>query len=469
MEEPNAALNAGLPAVIYRNDAPTVLPYLSRDLMTPPKRRSPRHLIYSQVLLLVTVFACWGDTVAVSPVGGTATRSDPEPYMLGWEFSVSAPVTISALAYLDATGGGLSESHKVGIFDAATGNVLISATVPAGPATAMLNGYRTVPVSLSLPAGTYVIGGQRLTDADGAFLLCSNVAAMPGVTYIEERELMTSSFSMPTTHAPAALVGVFGPSFVVASGQPAPAITGITNSASYKPPFSPLTYTTIYGTNLAKTTRSWLPSDFAGGTQLPVSLDGVSVTVDGMPAYVEYISSTQINIITPATSTTGKGVPLTVSIPGQPDLTSWIGMQALEPSLFTWITGTSDSGLYAVAQHIDYTNVGKPNLFPAASATFTTPAVPGETIILYGTGFGPTNPAIATGILTDKVYNLNPLPTATLGGLTAQVQFAGLIPPLADVYQLNVTIPPTIGNGDWPLVINVNGSLSYSALITVQH
>ena len=417
---------------------------------------------------LMAVCALWGDTVATVPVGGTANRTDSLPYMLGWKFSVSAPLTVTALAYLDPTGQGLGEPHQVGIFDAGTGNLLVSATVPAGAATKSVNGFRVAPVSVSLPPGTYVIGGQRLTNADGAFLLCSGVSTMPGVTYLEERELQTNVFTVPTAHADLAQIGVFGPSFLAASSSTAPEITGISNSASYQPLFAPLTYTTIYGTNLASTTRPWRPSDFAGGTGLPLTLDGVSVTVDGTPAYVEYISGTQINIITPAAAVTGKGVPVVVTVPGQPNINTWIGLAQLAPSLFTWATGTSDTGRYAVAQHTNFTNVGKPNLFPALPADFTTPAIPGETIILYGTGFGPTNPPIAPGIVSDKVYNLNPLPTATLGGLPAQVVFAGLVPPLSQVFQLNVILPVGIPNGDWPVVVSVGGTLSYTALVTVQ-
>lgn len=432
-------------------------------------KKSRRFVLLRCLLPLLAACVCWGDTVAAYPVGGTANRSDPMPYMLGWEFSVSAPLNITALAYLDASGAGLGEPHMVGVCNATTGALLISATIPAGESTPTLNGFRIAPVSLVLQPGTYVIGGQRLTDADGAFLLSSSVATAPGVTYLQERELQTSDFTMPTTNATAAGIGVFGPSFVVASSASVPTITGINNSASYQPAFSPLTYTTIYGTNLSNTTRPWNPSDFAGGYQLPLSLDGVSATVDGIPAWVEYISPVQVNIISPSTAVTGKGVFVTVTTPGQVTVTTWVAMQPIAPSLFTYLTGTAETNIYANAQHANYTYVGKPNLFPDEPANFTTPAQPGETILLYGTGFGSTTPSIAPGIITDMIYNLVPLPTATIGGLPAQVTFAGLIPGFAEVYQVQVTIPTAIADGDWPIVLNVNGTTSFPALVTVQH
>ena len=101
-------------------------------------------------------------------------------------------------------------------------------------------------------------------------------------------------------------------------------------------------------------------------------------------------------------------------------------------------------------------------------ANFTTPAKPDETIQLYGTGFGPTSPLIANGIQTDKIYNLSPIPMATLNNQPATVTFAGLIPPLSQIYQVNVTIPPGTPDGDWPLVVTVGGIPSASGLITVQ-
>ena len=446
----------------YGNRAESAIAVLIRNGI----HRGPRIAI--AILPVIAAASLCGDTVATVPVGGTANRAETSSYMLGWKFTASAPLPVTALAYLNPHRSGTGEAHEVGIFDAVSGNLLVSGIVPAGAATKSLNGFRVVPVSQTLPPGTYVIGGLRPSNADGAFLLCSSITTIPGVTFVEERELQTSSFTMPTNHADQAQIGVFGPSFVVASNVVAPAITGVSNSASNQPTFAPLTYITVYGTNLAGTTRPWRTSDFPGGNGLPLSLDGVSVTVDGTPAYVEYISGTQINIITPPAAVTGKGVPVVISIPGQPNINTWIATQPLAPSLFTWATGTADTGVYAVAQHVNFTNVGKINLFPTLAADFTTPATPGETIILYGTGFGPTNPPIAAGIVTDKLYPLNPLPTATLGGLPAKVVFAGLVPPLSQIYQFNITLPAGIGSGDWPLVLSVNGTLSYNALITIR-
>jgi len=253
-----------------------------------------------------------------------------------------------------------------------------------------------------------------------------------------------------------------------AASTPTPTITAVFN-ATFQATMAASTYVAIAGTGLSTTNagRKWAQSDFTansdGTFNIPTSLDGTTVTVGGVPAYVEYVSPGQVNIITPATPATGNGIPVVVSLNGQPSAAFSITLQNLAPSFFEWSP-------YLVAQHsADYTNVGKVGLFPGTPATYTTPAKPGETIILYGTGFGPTSPPFTPGIeYVNGNYTLSPMPTATVGGIPAGVLFAGLGNSESDVYVVYVTIPPAAPTGDLPLVVNVNGTLSYSGLITVQ-
>jgi len=260
----------------------------------------------------------------------------------------------------------------------------------------------------------------------------------------------------------------------LASTPGAPAITNVQNAATFQTTLAPSTYAAIFGQNLSTniTGRGWGAADFTlnkdGTLNMPTSLDGTSVTIGGAAAYINYVSPGQINIITPP-NVTGSDVPVVVKTNGQPTVVFNVALNRLAPSFFTWQPGGPDSGRYLLAQHSDFTNVGKAGLFPGTPPGFTTPAKPGETIILYGTGFGPTSPPIANGIATDKVYWLNPIPTATLGGAPAAVVFGGLVPPLSQAYQFNVTIPPDAPDGDQALVVNVGGTLSTAGLITVQH
>ena len=251
------------------------------------------------------------------------------------------------------------------------------------------------------------------------------------------------------------------------AGSSVPTITNVQNAATFSTTLAPNTYAAIFGSNLSTTNpgRSWNAADFTqngnGTLNMPTGLDGTSVTVGGAPAYINYISPGQINIITPP-NVTGANLPVAVSVNGQASAIFNVTVHSIAPSFFEWL------GKYLIAQHADYTNVGKVGLFPGTPASFTTPAKPGETILLYGTGFGPTTPPIANGIETDKNYPLGPTPAATFGGAPVTVQFAGLIQSLSQVYQFNVTIPSNAPNGDSALIVTVNETPSASGLITVQ-
>ena len=260
----------------------------------------------------------------------------------------------------------------------------------------------------------------------------------------------------------------------LAPQTPAPSISNVLNAATGQSTIASGTYVAIFGTNLSTNAngRTWLGPDFIrnpdGTFNLPTALDGTTVTVNNIPAYVEYISPSQLNIIAPPGLTPGSNAPVVVNLNGQPSVKFNIAIQSLAPSFFTFGPPASEPGKYLAAEHLSGALLGKVDLFPGTSSTFTTPAKPGETIQLFGTGFGLTSPPIAPGIVTDKLYNLTPTPTATVGTMNAAVAFAGLIPSLSQVYQFDITIPSNAPNGDLPLVVTVNGVKSVSGLITVQ-
>lgn len=215
------------------------------------------------------------------------------------------------------------------------------------------------------------------------------------------------------------------------------------------------TYITIYGSDLANTTRLWGGADFgASGAALPNSLSGTSVTVNGIPAFVEYVSPTQVNAITPNDSSTGSGIDVVVSRNGQSSDASSVTMTALSPGFFTF------DGKYVAAADTTTGNfIGKTGLFASAPA-LTTPAKPGQLVTLYGTGFGPTSPAIAPGIVTDQLYSLSPVPVISVGGSPAAIGYAGLAPGFAQVYQFNITVPSNAPDGDLQIFSQSGGVTS---------
>jgi uncharacterized protein (TIGR03437 family) len=239
--------------------------------------------------------------------------------------------------------------------------------------------------------------------------------------------------------------------------------SGVVNAASFQTSIAPNSWVTILGSNLASTTRTWTSDELAGGN-LPTSLDGVSVTINGKPAYVEYISPTQINVVAPADDTVGP-VEVRVTSGGQSSDPVIGNVQSFAPAFFSF------DGKYLAATHSDNSLLGKSGLF-ASAPNGTTPAKPGETIVLYGTGFGPTNPAVAAGKPTTQIANVTTPFTVTIGAVPASVSFAGLIPPFADLFQFNVQVPSGVADGDQAVVVQIGGVSSLSGdaccFITVQ-
>lgn len=239
---------------------------------------------------------------------------------------------------------------------------------------------------------------------------------------------------------------------------PSVAAGSVVSAASYKASnVSPNSWLTIYGSNLASSTRTWRADELATG-KLPTVLDGVSVTVNGKAAAVEYISPGQVNILTPDDTATGP-VQVQVTTLGGTATPVSVTLQNAAPAFFTF------DGKYLAATHADGTLLAAPGFF----ASPTTSAKPGETIVLYGTGFGATNPAASAGNLVTQISNCVGTPIVTIGGQSATVAFAGLIPGNAGLYQFNVVVPTTAAAGDQPVVAQLNGVLSPTGLVNISN
>jgi uncharacterized protein (TIGR03437 family) len=236
---------------------------------------------------------------------------------------------------------------------------------------------------------------------------------------------------------------------------------GVVNAADSSLAIAPGGWATIYGVNLSASTRGLAATDIVNNL-LPTQMAGVSVNVDNQPAFLSYVSPTQINFLPPADSKIGS-VAVQVTLAGQTSTTATVTQQAIAPSLFI-LAGTN----YVAAQHANGTPVGPPTLFfPAAGS----PAQPGEVIVVYGSGFGPTIPEVPIGEVAPGVA---PLPianlfSATVNGIKTAVAYAGLSPGSIALYQFNITVPATLGIGNYSIVMQYQGKLTQpSALLTVQ-
>jgi len=245
------------------------------------------------------------------------------------------------------------------------------------------------------------------------------------------------------------------------SSTTSPAINqtaGIVSGASFQPGIASGSWITITGTNLSPVTDTWANAITNGN--LPTSLDGVSVSIGGQPAYVAYVSPTQINAVAPNISS--GTVSVTVTTPSGTSSAITATAQPVQPAFFQW------PGNYAVATRQDYSLAVKNGTFPSLT---TTPAKPGDVIILWGTGFGPTSPPAPEGevVPSSTTYNsANPV-TVTVGTVSATVYGAALAPGYAGLYQIAIQIPPSMSNGDYAVIATVlSGQSPSTTLIAVQ-
>jgi uncharacterized protein (TIGR03437 family) len=199
---------------------------------------------------------------------------------------------------------------------------------------------------------------------------------------------------------------------------------------------APGTWIEIYGSNLAADTRQWAGSDFTG-VNAPTSLDGTKVTIGGQPAFIDYISPSQVNALVPSNVPTGLQQITVTTLQGTSAAYN-VTVNAAEPGLLAPSSFTIAGIPYAVALFTDGAYV----LPVGAIAGITSrPAKPGDVITLYGVGFGPVTPAIAAGQLVQQLNSLALPLQMSLGGVPAIPSYLGLAPGYTGLYQFNLTVP----------------------------
>ncbi|HLY20606.1 MAG TPA: hypothetical protein VKR61_25440 [Bryobacteraceae bacterium] len=200
---------------------------------------------------------------------------------------------------------------------------------------------------------------------------------------------------------------------------------GVVDAASFSAPVAPGSLVSIFGTNLASEPA------FAGTIPLPLTLGSVSVNFNGIAAPLLFVSPLQINVQLPweLTTTGPVNVVVTNGSAASPPQAVQVGQYA--PGLFA-VKG------YAVAVNPDGSLAAPTGAIPGVASH---PAVPGDSLVLWGSGFGPVNPPGVTGNNSlDTLRRTAATPVVTIGGVPATVTFAGLSPQFVGVYQINVTV-----------------------------
>jgi uncharacterized protein (TIGR03437 family) len=231
---------------------------------------------------------------------------------------------------------------------------------------------------------------------------------------------------------------------IAMSTQAAPVLfaNGTVNVASYAPAGSangavaPGSMVAIFGT------------DLAGGTgravivPLQTTVLDTTVTMNGIPVPLFYVSKTQINAQVPFETALGS-VSVQVMRGTQTTSTQTVQVTSVAPGVFTLNQQGTGPGAFL---HANFQGVSDTN-----------PAQGGETVLMYCTGLGATNPFVASGTAAVVTTNTLVTPTVTIGGLPAAVSFSGLAPTFVGLYQMNVQVPAGLPTGPQNVVVRMNG------------
>ena len=245
----------------------------------------------------------------------------------------------------------------------------------------------------------------------------------------------------------------------VSAAKPAVSSGGIINAFQFggKAGVAPGSWIEIYGQNFTTVaSQEWSGGDFNGVTA-PTTLNGVSVTIAGKPAFLRFISPGQINAQVPDGIGTGP-VQLIVSSNGVASDPQIVTASDTLPGLLAPFTS---GGKTYVAAFQGATIVGSPG---------NAPVKPGDTITLYGIGWGPVSPSVPAG-------NINSASTALTRKISLRLQqidvsnipYQGLGPSFVGLYQFNVVVPTTAPDGDLTLDASLDGvSTGQSLYLTVK-
>ena len=211
-------------------------------------------------------------------------------------------------------------------------------------------------------------------------------------------------------------------------------------------------WVTIYGTNLASETVSW-NGDF------PTTLGGTRVEINFNAAYLMFVSPNQINLQVP--DETARGTVAVIVTTAAGSATSMVTLNEYAPS-FCLIDTQGGSGY--VAGIIVRSNGkgayggGTYDILGPTGSSFGYPTVaaqPGDAVELYAVGFGPTHPGVPAGTPFSGAAPIGSRLALYINNIKVKPTFVGLSG--AGLYQINLVIPPGLGEGPVPLQVDVGG------------
>jgi uncharacterized protein (TIGR03437 family) len=240
-----------------------------------------------------------------------------------------------------------------------------------------------------------------------------------------------------------------------ATNPNAPAIStnGVAPLFSKSTTIQPTSWISIYGTNLATSTALWDGS-------FPTTLGGASVKINGKSGYLYYASPTQLNLQAPSDTATGSVSVVVTTSNGSS--TSTVTLAQYGPS-FSSLDGTHVAGIILRPDGSGAYGVGA-NSYDIVGPTGTSlgyktvAAKSGDSLVLFGVGFGPTNPVVPAGSAFTSAAATTSTVSLLINNKSMTPAFSGLTS--AGLYQFNLTVPAGLGTGDVPLQGLVGGVMT---------
>jgi uncharacterized protein (TIGR03437 family) len=263
-------------------------------------------------------------------------------------------------------------------------------------------------------------------------------------------------------------IWTYGVGAVPISGPSIDAVNTASEFGNFPQTTAPGSWIEIYGYNLASATGGWTGADFTGNNA-PTMLGGVSVTIGGQPAFVDYISPYQVNAQVPSNIATGE-LQLTITNAGVTGAPVDVTINATQPGLLAptnfFVISSQGGSQYVAAILPDGSYV-----LPAGAVAGVTsrPAKPGETILMFGVGFGPVTPNIPAGVIATGDSQLSLPFEISFGQTQAQLSYFGLAPTFVGLYQFNVTVPAVPDSDLVPLTFNLGDTPGMQTLFTAVH
>ena len=296
-------------------------------------------------------------------------------------------------------GGGLDETHN-GMFDA-----FVAAVNPLGTgllASGYLGGSQNdsgTGVAVDLHGDIYLAGETISTEADFPVLVPLSATANGG----------SDAFAAK-----------------IELGVPRISAEGIVNAASFEGgAIAAGEIITLFGTALGP--EVGVGADLDENGKLQTERAGVKVLFDGDPGPLFFVREDQINVQVPYSADGKQNVAIQVMVVDEMSNTVEIPVAPSAPGLFTLVSGGDE----IIAIKTDGTIVGPDN-----------PASEGDIVTIYATGEGQTEPPGETGKLAVEPLPAPVLPvTLTIGGINAELLYAGAAPGFAGLMQINAKVP----------------------------